>query len=109
MAVDLHACQIVSTERWNDGRPVRITAAHLHAGKMAVRWQDVHYCGSIHTDYVELGMPVNLISGGCLHRPTPPALPVVDEAARVVAAGLDNLVRHIGPPATDPEDGATCL
>lgn len=74
MAVDLHACQIVSTPKWNDGRPVRIQAAHLHAGKMVVRWQDARCCGSIHSDWVELGMPVDLVSGGCLHRPAPSAI-----------------------------------
>ncbi|MER7500498.1 hypothetical protein AB0L05_27950 [Nonomuraea pusilla] len=109
MAIDLHACQVVSTERWNDGKPVRIHAAHQHGGRMAVRWQDARLCGGMHLDLVELGMHVDLVSGGCLHRPTQPALPVVDEATRAVTEGLDNLSRRIGPPATDSEDGATCL
>lgn len=69
LAVDLHACQVVSTPEWNDGDPVRIQAAHVHAGKVAVRWQDARCCGGVHADWVPLGMPVELISGGCHKRP----------------------------------------
>lgn len=74
MAIDLHACQIVSTPEWNDGQPVRIQAVHAHGGKVAVRWQDARCCGSIHADYVKAGMHVDLISGGCLKRPAPSAV-----------------------------------
>ncbi|MCK2219760.1 hypothetical protein MF672_039085 [Actinomadura sp. ATCC 31491] len=80
MAVDLIACQVVSVPSWNDGEPVRIQAAHVHAGKVAVRWQDARCCGAIHADWVEQGMHVDLISGGCLRRPAPqPVLAAVPE------------------------------
>lgn len=74
MAIDLHACMVVSAPEWNDGEPVRIQNAHAHAGKMAVRWQDARCCGSVHADYVEAGMQLDLISGGCHQRPAPSAV-----------------------------------
>ena len=84
MAVDLHACQIVSAPTWNDGRPVRIHAAHRHGGRMAVRWQDARLCGGFHLDLVDLAMHLDLVDGGCLKRPTRPALAVavVEDGAR---------------------------
>lgn len=68
MAIDLHACQIVSAPEWNAGLPVRIQNAHAHGGRVAVRWQDARCCGGVHTDWVEPGMYLDLISGGCLTR-----------------------------------------
>ncbi|MEV4174037.1 hypothetical protein [Nonomuraea sp. NPDC049709] len=68
MAVDLHACQIVSSPEWNDGEPVRIQAAHAHGGRMAVRWQDAGGRGGVHSDWVEVGMELALISGGTIRR-----------------------------------------
>ncbi|WP_113699153.1 hypothetical protein [Nonomuraea lactucae] len=67
VAVDLHACQIVSTPEWNDGEPVRVQAVHpVYGGRVAVRYQDARCRCAAQAVVVPVGMELTLISGGCI-------------------------------------------
>ncbi|MGP3914376.1 hypothetical protein [Nonomuraea sp. 10N515B] len=68
VAVDLTARMVVSAPQWNGGSPVRIQAVHAHGGRVAVRFQDARGRGGIRADWVEVGMELDLIDGGCIRR-----------------------------------------
>ncbi|MET8334429.1 hypothetical protein [Streptosporangium canum] len=65
VAVDLHTRLVVSTPEWNNGNPVRILNAHVTAGGVGVRYQDVWAHQPARVTTVAPGFELDLISGGC--------------------------------------------
>ncbi|WP_031166051.1 hypothetical protein [Streptosporangium roseum] len=65
VAIDLQARMLVSAPDWCGGHPVRILNAHVTAGGVGVRYQDVWAHEPARLVTVAPGFELVLVDGGC--------------------------------------------